>query len=345
VPIGSFAGIQVRIHLTFVALVLLVAWSSAAMGEDVVDAVGWLLIIFGCVVVHELAHSLVARRRGVEVHEIDLLPIGGVSQMDRMPERSDDELAIALAGPLASVGIAVVAAAVAGVMGVDLLPVAPWSGAIVARLVWMNLLLAGFNLVPAFPSDGGRVLRALLERDRPRVVATQQAAQVGRVIAVVLMVVGALWSIWLIVIGVFIWWSGRAEEAAVVVHDVLGPVAVAVLAVPCPVRLPAEASVAEVAATLDAVPQVAYPVVAADGGLVGVAPLAVLRAAPPGASVAGLAVDAWVPEGTMVEVAGPELERAGLVGIRPIAGDDGVVWVLTADMVGDYLRRRLSAPG
>lgn len=343
VPIGSIAGIQVRVHLTFALLLLLVAWSAAAVGEDPVDAVGWLLLLFGCVVLHELAHSLVARRRGVEVHEIDLLPIGGVSRMERLPERSADELAIAIAGPLASIGIAGVAAVVAVAAGVDLVPVSPWSGAIVARLVWMNLLLAGFNLVPAFPSDGGRVLRALLERDRPRAVATRQAARVGRTVAVVLFVVGALWNMWLIVIGLFIWWAGRAEETAVVVHDVLGPVPVEALAVPCPVSLPADEPIGAVAATVDAAPQVAYPVLTEGGRIVGLAPLAALRAAPPVAPVATVAVAAWAPAGSMVEDAGPELERAGLVGIRPAPGGTGVR-VLTATMVGDYLRDRLSGP-
>lgn len=343
VPLGSVAGIRIRVHVSFVALLVLVAWSAAAVGEDVVGAVGWLLLLFACVVVHELAHSLVARTRGVDVPEIDLLPIGGVSRMDHIPERWADELVIAVAGPLASVALAIAAAVGAVLLGVPLLPVAPWGGAIVSRLVWMNLLLAVFNLVPAFPSDGGRVLRALLERDRPRTVATRQAAQVGRAFAAGLVVLGVLWNVWLVVIGVFVWWAGRAEETAVVVHDVLGPVTAGALAVPCPASLPADAPVAAVAPTLDRAPQVAYPVVAPDGRLLGVAPLTALRAAAPDVLVATLAVDAWVPAGASVEDAGPELERAGLVGVRP-AEAGAQVGVLTATTVGDFLRRRLSRP-
>ena len=133
-------------------------------GLGVVGGLAWLAIVFGCIVVHELAHSLVARRRGALVREIVLLPIGGVSRLENLPESPSDELAIAIVGPAASVALAGAAALAEVALRQPLLPVDLAGGPLLARLVWFNLIIAGFNLLPAFPLDGGRVFRAVLER-------------------------------------------------------------------------------------------------------------------------------------------------------------------------------------
>ncbi len=218
-PIGRVAGIQLRVHVTFFLLVALFAFAGTAPGGPGAPAsVLWLFVIFGCVVLHELAHCLVARPRGAVVHEIELLPIGGVSKMEQLPEKPGDELAIAIAGPAASAGIAAVAALAAVALSVPLLPIDLFGGPFLARLAWFNLLLAGFNLLPAFPLDGGRVFRSLLERRLDLEQATRLAARVGRRVAIVFGVVGLFWNLWLVIIAIFVYMGASAEEAATIVH-------------------------------------------------------------------------------------------------------------------------------
>ena len=178
----------------------------------------WLVVIFGCVLLHELAHCVVGRRRGAVVHEIELLPIGGVSKLEHLPEAPGDEFAMAIAGPVASVLIAVAAAMVALLTFVPLLPFTLYDGPLVARTFWFNLVIAGFNLLPAFPLDGGRVFRSLLERRRDLLAATRIAVRVGHAVAAALVVVGLFFNLWFVIIGVFVYLGASTEEAATVVH-------------------------------------------------------------------------------------------------------------------------------
>jgi len=141
-----------------------------------------------------------------------------VSKLEHLPENPRDEFAMAIAGPAASAVIAAAAAVLAVALSVPLLPVELFGGAILPRLVWFNLLIAAFNLLPAFPLDGGRVLRALLERRFDLEHATRVAARIGRWVAILLIVVGVLWDVWLVIIGVFVYFGAAAEEAATIVH-------------------------------------------------------------------------------------------------------------------------------
>jgi Zn-dependent protease len=218
-PLLRVADIEIRVHVTFFLLVPLFAWAGTqANGTGVLGALAWLVVIFGCVVLHELAHCFVARRRGINVHEIDLLPIGGVSKLEQLPERGRDEFAIAIAGPAVSGGIAAACALVAVAGGVPLTPVDWFGGPILPRLLWFNLLIGAFNLVPAFPLDGGRVFRSLLERTRTLEDATRIATRVGRRLAIAMGVIGILVSPLLVVIAVFVYVGASAEEAATMVH-------------------------------------------------------------------------------------------------------------------------------
>jgi len=240
VPIASVAGITIRVHVTFLALLALIALSAPAAGESVPGAVGWMVALFGCVVVHELSHALVARSKGIAVTAIDLLPIGGISRMERMPDDWRDELDIAVAGPAASFVLGATVLLAAAAAGSGALRPTLVAGPFVVRLGWANLLLAGFNLLPAFPLDGGRVLRATLERRMSRVAATRRAVRLSRVLAAAMIAAGLLANVWLIVIGMFVIVSGGAEEAAVLVHETLAPVRAADVAVPCPVGFQAD---------------------------------------------------------------------------------------------------------
>lgn len=213
--LATVAGVEIRVHLTFVVLLVLVGLGAAAPeGPGLVPAFGWLVALFACVVLHELAHSLVAIRHGIRVPEIDLLPIGGVSRLEREPDDPKVELRIAAAGPAASALLGAAFALVAVAVGVGVWPPTLYGGGLLARLVWANLLLAAFNLLPALPLDGGRVLRAFLEPRRGRAAATLLVARTGRVLAVAMVAAGLFLSLWLMIIGVFVYVGSLAEEAA-----------------------------------------------------------------------------------------------------------------------------------
>lgn len=157
--VGRIVGVELRLHWTFFVLVLLVAWANSGTGVAAVAAgLLWIVAVFGSVLVHEMAHCVVARRHGAVVEDILLTPIGGISQLARMPEAAKDELPIALVGPLTSLGLAIVAVVGGLVADVRLWPPTLFAGSWFARLAWLNVLLGGFNLLPALPMDGGRVL-------------------------------------------------------------------------------------------------------------------------------------------------------------------------------------------
>lgn len=217
--VARIVSIDIRVHVSFLLLVVLFAVAAPEPGAiGVVRSALWLLAIFASVVVHELAHCLVARARGAEVHEILLFPLGGISKLERLPEAPRDEFAVAIAGPLTSFGLGAAAAVLCLATGRDLIPIDLVAGPWLGRVAWLNLILGAFNLLPAFPLDGGRVLRSVLERHRDLLSATRIAARTGRALAVLLVVVGVLFDPWLMLIGLFVYFGASAEEAATVVH-------------------------------------------------------------------------------------------------------------------------------
>lgn len=336
-PLVEVAGITIRLHVTFVLLLALVAASAASEGASAVAEVGWVVALFACVVIHELAHALVARSKGVEVHEIDLLPIGGVSRLGHIPEDWREEAAIAAAGPAASVAVGLLALVAAAARHHPVLPPTLVAGPILVRLGWVNLMLAGFNLLPAFPMDGGRVLRALLERSRPRVLATHQAAAVSRLLAAGMIVVGLGANVWLVAIGIFVLLAGGAEEAAVLVHAALGPAPARVVAIASPVVLTAGSSCADARPVVQANAQGAYAVVDPGGRIVGAVTPTAVQEATAGATVADVASPSVVDADTSLEAV------ADLVGAGPVAVDLGAgsAGVITREVLEEAFRRRL----
>jgi Zn-dependent protease len=229
--IGRIAGITLRMHVTFPLLLLWVAQGALRDGgtmEAALSAVLLILIVFAVVVMHEFGHALMARRFGIATHDITLLPIGGVARLERMPREPRQELLIAVAGPAVNVVLALVFAGVLAVIGgagsfADLGTLlndpAPFDGRVfLVQLVAINIWLLAFNLLPAFPMDGGRVLRALLSmRYRDHTRATMAAAAVGRVFAVIFGIVGlfVVGSPTLVLIAVFVWIAGTGEAMSV----------------------------------------------------------------------------------------------------------------------------------
>lgn len=220
ISLGRIAGTELRIHVTFILLILWFAISAGMSGgvAAAIDAVAFTLTIFGCVLLHEYGHALTARRYGIRTRDITLLPIGGVASIERMPEKPHQELLVALAGPAVNIAIAVLLFAVFGAT-VD---IDNSSGAIdfhkadfVDRLALVNVGLALFNLVPAFPMDGGRVLRALLCMRLERARATEIAAKIGQFVAFGLGFLGLFGNPILIFIALFVFLAASHERLAV----------------------------------------------------------------------------------------------------------------------------------
>lgn len=226
-PIGRVAGIELKLHLTFLLLIGWIAvgtWSAAGTLRAVLTEVTSVLLLFSGVVLHELGHALTARRRGVGTRDITLLPIGGVARLDRMPERPRDEIAVALAGPLVSFGIAAVAggAVVLSGQALDLATAFGPDGSLIQRVAGQNLMLGLFNLLPAFPMDGGRVLRAALGIRIGPLRATRIAAGIGRVLAAGLGFLGLLGNPVLVIIALFLWIGGGLEVAETETRHLVG---------------------------------------------------------------------------------------------------------------------------
>ncbi len=212
--IGSIAGIDVNVHWTFLILLGFIALSgvSSAGVPGAAVEVATVLMLFGIVILHEAGHALAARHFGIGTRDITLYPIGGVARLERMPTRPLQEIVVALAGPAVNVSLAAVALGLQPVLaGTD----AAWVG---SRFLLVNVGLAMFNLLPAFPLDGGRVLRALLALKTSYVRATGIAARIGRGMAVLFGIAGLFGSPNLLLIAVFVWMAAGAEERQVVLE-------------------------------------------------------------------------------------------------------------------------------
>jgi Zn-dependent protease/CBS domain-containing protein len=215
--IGEFKGIPIYIHATFLIIIAWVVLANLGQGQGPYDMAAALLfvsLIFACVLLHELGHALAARRYGIGTKDITLLPIGGLARLERMPDEPRQELWVALAGPAVNVVIAaglyawiVLTSGIASISSLSLT-----GGLLVERLLFINLLLAGFNLLPAFPMDGGRVLRALLAMKLDHAQATRWAASIGQGMAIFFGFVGLFTNPFLVIIAVFIW-IGAGQEA------------------------------------------------------------------------------------------------------------------------------------
>ena len=226
-----FAGIDVYVHATFFILILWIGlsyWQIEGTLSAVFNGVGFILVLFACVVLHEFGHALTARPYGIRTLRITLLPIGGVASMERMPDDPKQEIAVALAGPAVNLVIAfglwlwlVISNAL---VTVDQLSIT--GGPFAERLMLINIVLAVFNLVPAFPMDGGRVLRAVLAMRMNHNRATQVAARVGQGLALWLGLLGLLYNPFLIIIALFVWIGAAAEAAMEQVKSTLAGITV-----------------------------------------------------------------------------------------------------------------------
>ena len=229
--IARLAGIDVYVHATFFILILWIGmsyWAASGNPLSVLYGIGFILALFGSVVLHELGHALTARRYGIRTKNITLLPIGGIASMERMPDDPKQEIAVALAGP--AVNLMIAAGLWLWLLVGSTLPLLDQlsltSGPFLERLMVVNLILAVFNLLPAFPMDGGRVLRAALSLRMNHNRATQMAARIGQGLALWLGFLGLLYNPFLIFIALFVWIGAAAEAGMEQVKTTLSHVAV-----------------------------------------------------------------------------------------------------------------------
>ncbi|MGE5251862.1 MAG: site-2 protease family protein [Bacteroidota bacterium] len=218
--LGRFAGIDVYVHATFLLLLGWVGyshWLQNRSWSEVASGIIFILALFACVVLHEYGHALTARKYGIKTRDITLYPIGGVARLERMPEKPIEELWVALMGPAVNVVIAAVLFVYLYLSGglVPLSSLSIASGSFLERLMAVNLSLVLFNIIPAFPMDGGRVLRAILALRMEYVRATQVAASVGQGIALLFGFIGLFTNPMLVFIALFVW-IGASQEASVV---------------------------------------------------------------------------------------------------------------------------------
>jgi Zn-dependent protease len=236
--IASAWGIPIELHITFILLIAAVIILSY---PDLTLPI-LMIFLFIFVVIHELAHSVVARHYKIKVRKIVLYPIGGVSEIEEIPENPRIEWRMAIAGPLTSFLIGAILLALSQIITITTPATAITSTistteSLIFNLAVLNLILGAFNLVPAFPMDGGRVFRALLAERMKFSDATKYAAYIGRILGIAMVMIGIFYNFWLIIIGVFIY-IGASEEteqtivsttmARVRVKDVMYPEAASV---------------------------------------------------------------------------------------------------------------------
>ncbi len=220
--LGRLAGIKIYVHWTFLILlgwIMIAYYRQHNSMHEAWLGVGFIILLFFCVFLHELGHALTARRFQVTTKSITILPIGGLASMEKMPEKPLHELLVAIAGPLVNFVIAAVLYvylhATGGFPTLEELQTMQGMSAdkVVLNLFYANLILGLFNLVPAFPMDGGRILRSLLAMKMDKTRATDIAAGIGRFLAVMFIFFGIFFDFWLVFIGIFIYLGAGAENA------------------------------------------------------------------------------------------------------------------------------------
>lgn len=229
--IARFGGIDIYMHMTFVLIIIWVAfsyWVQFHRWDAVVGGILFILALFACVVLHEYGHALTARGYGIRTRDITLYPIGGVARLERIPDNPIQELWVALAGPAVNLAIAaillLILLATGGVSAIRTVTLT--SSSFVERLLAVNVLLAVFNLLPAFPMDGGRVLRALLAMRMDYLRATQISAAVGQAMAFLFGFAGLLSDPWLLFIALFVWIGAEQESSMARIKNSLGGIPV-----------------------------------------------------------------------------------------------------------------------
>ncbi|QCN98274.1 CBS domain-containing protein (plasmid) [Azospirillum argentinense] len=273
IPIGTVKGTVIRIHVTFFLFLLWIGAAYHAQGgwPAALEGVVFLSLLFLCVLLHEFGHVFAARRYGVRTPDITLLPIGGVARLERLPEKPSQELVVALAGPAVNLVIAALLyAALGGFVPAGAAEVQNAGIDVLSRLAVVNLFLALFNLIPAFPMDGGRVLRAVLASRMGYVRGTQVAASIGQAVAIGLGLLGLFGNPMLLFIALFVYLGASSEAHAVQMREITHGVVVSDAMVTRFETLPPSGVLEDAVQCLIRTTQHEFPVVDGAGTLRGV---------------------------------------------------------------------------
>ncbi|MGH7630287.1 MAG: site-2 protease family protein [Gemmatimonadales bacterium] len=352
--IGRIAGTDIKVHVTFILLLVwyaFAAWRSAGPRAALLGIL-FLLALFACVLLHEFGHILMARRFGVRTPDVILLPIGGIARLERIPDAPKQELLIAAAGPLVTLFIAL--ALYVWLLATGQTPAMladPDSGSFAARLMGVNVWLLAFNLVPAFPMDGGRMLRALLATRIGVVRATRAAAVLGQVLAVAMILAGLSGYILLAVIGFFVFVGASAEATAVETRAIGEGLRVADMMITRFQTVPARASLANAVDLLLSGDQREFPVLDAHGRPGGILTrdnlIRGLRERGPESTVAE-AMSAAAPAVSPAlgfQDALERLRQSGLPALPVVDGGGILVGLLTMDNIAELLLVRRADAG
>ena len=218
--LGKIAGIGLFVHWTFSLLILFIVYTNYKAGQNSIQilwSVLFILCIFLTVFMHELGHALTAKKFGIKTKDITLLPIGGVAQLERLPEKPSEELMVAFAGPMVNIVLALITSLFINLPNTSEEMVSQLNNGVNAgnfflNFYLVNIILAFFNLIPAFPMDGGRVLRALLSYKLERHQATKIAARIGQALAIGFVLLGFYYNPFLIFIGIFVFMGAQIES-------------------------------------------------------------------------------------------------------------------------------------
>ena len=229
--LGSFKGIEVYIHFTFWLIFLWVGyiyWMRFRNISSVIEGVLLVIAVFGCVLLHEFGHALTAQKYGIKTRDITLLPIGGLAKIEKIPEKPIQEFWITLAGPAVNVVIAIMLFLILYLSG-NFEPLTNTSiteGSFIEKLMLVNVVLVVFNVLPAFPMDGGRILRAVLAMHMNYTKATQVAVSIGQGMAFLFGFIGLFTNPFLVIIALFVWIGATMEGSIVQVKSLLGGIPV-----------------------------------------------------------------------------------------------------------------------
>jgi stage IV sporulation protein FB len=349
-PIGRVFGSEIRIHLTFLLLLAWVAISSWSDGGSAaaLTSVAFIVSVFACVVLHELGHAIAARRYGIATPDITLYPIGGLARLARIPEKPAEEVVIAIAGPAVNVAIAAILLLFGAKLTFDLNEFSGYGQAFISQLAVVNLYLVGFNLIPAFPMDGGRVLRALLALRIGRPRATQIAARIGQLLAVGFVGVGLYQgNFLLVIIGFVIFLAAAAEAGQAGLRDIATRLAVDDAMIRVFEWLPPDATFADAADVIVRTGQEELPIVDDSGRFLGIlARRPVSDAFPAGRSAetigAAITPAPTIPMGTRLLIALRLIAERGAPAVGVVDREQRLIGYVTPQSLSDLSRRRPS---
>ena len=348
--IATIAGIPINVHGTFAVLIIFLLVSGLAAGRGIASAVSsvlFILAIFVTIILHELGHALTARRFGIKTRDITLLPIGGLARLERMPDVPRQELWVALAGPAVNVVIALacyllllVATGIAPVLTLD-----PSAAGFLGRFTAVNFALAVFNMVPAFPMDGGRALRAVLAERLDYTRATEIAASIGQGLALVFGLVGLFANPILVFIALFVWMGASSEDTAAGMRGALTGIPVSRAMVTDYRTVPAGSHLRQAVELVLMGDQRDFPVVDHAGEIVGILTRDQLMSALSQQGPAGTVDEAMttafetVDAREMLDGAYLRLQQSSSP-VLPVMDEGRVVGLLTAENVAEYVMIR-----